>query len=694
MKILFSWLRELVELSLHPEALASRLTQAGIEVTDLTRVDGDWLFEMEVTPNRPDLLSHLGVARETAALLGRKFRIPRRLQKELTLPRGDPPPISVTIEDPQGCRRYVGVVIGGIQVKPSPLELTRRLSLLGIRSVNNVVDVTNLCLLELGQPLHAFDLDRLEGQEIRVRRADPKESLVTIDGISRSLNAQWLVIADRKRPVALAGVMGGRDTEIHPGTKRILLESAWFDPVQVRRATRETRLSSESSYRFERGVDVSMVPLAAMRAARLIVRLAGGTPLGGLLDVGQFRLERRRISLRPAQAQQVLGMRVYPSQQRRLLERLGCQVTGTPRGWRVEPPSYRPDLKIPEDLYEELARLLGYERCPLTLPPVARTFVTSRWQPVEDPWAQREMQIRQLLAAAGMQEILTYSLVNPQDHARVHSILGGILELENWLSLEYSVLRKTLLIGALQVLSRNLHRKTAESFQLFELGRVYRKKPGGRGIFPHEERNLGLLVAGALAPQWGMESKPLELFHLKGIIQFLCDRLRVGPIREGSESLPGGFVNPAVTFRWGEKSFATLARVDPKVLAAYEIPQDIPVAYAELDLELLAQAPPLALKVEAPPKVSPVVRDLAIILPEEIPYESIRQAMQEAGRPLLKDLFLFDLYRGKQIPAGKKSLAFRLSFSAGDKTLTDQEISIAHQRIVSSLASRFQATLR
>ena len=678
---------------MHPEALADRLTLAGCEVTSLHSVDGDWLFEAEVTPNRPDLLSHLGLARETAAVLGRTFHLPRWLKRELEPLLGEPTPLPIAIEDPEGCRRYVGIVIEGVQVRPSPPGISRRLEKLGIRPVNNIVDETNRCLLEMGQPLHAFDLDAVEGESIRVRQANPKESLVTIDGVSRPLTPELLVIADARRPLALAGIMGGRDSEIRPTTRRILLESAWFNPMHIRRGTRHMRLSSESSYRFERGVDPVLVPMAAIRAARQIVSLAGGRIVGSPADVGEKHIPHRRIPLRPAKAQNLLGMHIYPAQQRRLLERLGCEVSGTVKGFRVEPPSWRADLQNPEDLYEELARLWGYERCPVTLPPVGRQAVHSDWQPLEDSWIARESQIRQLLVAAGMQEILTYSLVHPEDHAKINRSTTGALELENPLSRDYSVLRTTLLIGALQTVARNLHRKRAGSFQLFELGRVYREKTVGKEFI--QPKALGLLVAGTPAPAWGNPSRPLDLFDLKGILHLLWERLGIRPSESvepnhGLHYLDG----PALLFRVGENLLGAAGCVSPEVLARYEIPEEIHVSYAELDLDIFAGAQAASLKVETLPKVPPVVRDLAILLSEEVSHQEVYQSIQAAGKPLLESALLFDLYKGKQVPAGKKGLAFRLAYSAGDRTLTDEEIAAAHQRIAQKLQADFQAILR
>ena len=683
MRFSLSWLKEFIELSVPPERLAERLTLGGLEVNRLEAADGDWLFEAEVTPNRADCLSHLGLARETAAVLGRTFRFPRWLSREFQPPRGEQrAPFPVTIEDPEGCRRYVGIVIEGVEVLPSPPEIVKRLEKMMLRSVNNVVDVTNLCLLELGQPLHAFDLDTLEGGQIRVRRAKTGEKLRLLDGNECALTADQLVIADAKKPVALAGVMGGAPTQITSKTRRVLLESAWFHPSLIRRGARIAKLSTDSSYRFERSVDPEMVLPAAVRAARWIARLSGGTAGASIADVGQAGTPPITIPLKPKKAQEILGMKISAGRQRRFLQHIGCQVRASGRNWAVQPPSWRADLKIPEDLHEELARLFGYDRCVPSLPPLPRRPVQP--DPLEDTSVERETQLRRLLAAAGLQEIMGYSLLHPKDHEKVKSAGRGIVELRNPLSLEQAVLRNTLLVGALQAVARNLSWKTSEEFRLFEIGSVFGAA---------ETRMLGLLVGGGATPSWGQAKQPLGIFHLKGILQLLRERLNL-PLEEIPASVGAPFAEPGITLEFSGKPAGRMGMVDPSVAAAFEIPEQVPLAYAELDLEPLLAAGRFVPKTEPLPKVPPVQRDLAILISQEIPYEKISAAIREEGRPLLKSLELFDLYQGAQVPQGKKSLAIRLKFLDGDRTLTEAEIQAAHQKILDRLQKEFSGILR
>jgi len=694
MKFLLSWLKEFIELSVPPERLAERLTLGGLEVTRMEKIDGDWLFEAEVTPNRPDLLSHLGIARETAAVLGRPFRFPRWLSREFRLPRPErEEPFPVALEDAEDCRRYVGIVIEDLEVRPSPPAMAKRLEQMGLRPINNVVDATNLCMLELGQPLHAFDLDTLEGGQIRVRRAKPGETLALLDASKCALTPEQLVIADSKRPVALAGVMGGALTQITPKTRRILLESAWFRPSLIRRGARIAKLSTDSSYRFERGVDPERVPLAAVRAARWIARLSGGALRGPLTDVGGPPTERRAIPLKPKKAQEILGMRISAGQQRRFLEHVGCRVRSGGRGWTVVPPSWRGDLKIPEDLYEELARLFGYDRCSATLPPLPRQLMSSAVLS-DDPSVKKEKQIRHLLAAAGMQEIMSYTLLHPEDHRRAKTIAGrGVAELMNPLSLEQAVLRNTLLVGALQAVARNLNWKTAEGFLLFEIGSVYGTAPEGAHGIPQETKSLGLIAGGSSAQAWGAPKRELGLFHLKGVARLLSERLGF-ELEEAGGPAEGPFTEPVITLTLSGKPVGRIGGVDPAVAAAFEIPGHIPLAYAELDLEPILAHEPAPPKMEPLAKVPPVQRDLAIVVSQEVPYARIASVIREAGRPLLEELALFDLYQGKQVAEGKKSIAFRLKFSDGDRTLMEAEIQAIHQKIVDRLKKEFSATIR
>ena len=396
-------------------------------------------------------------------------------------------------------------------------------------------------------------------------------------------------------------------------------------------------------------------------------------------------------------------MRISSGQQRRLLERTGCRVRGTGRGWSVEPPAWRSDLKISEDLYEEVARLFGYDRCPETLPPMSRRAVVSdvpadgspaslaqgTWETVEDPWVSREARIKQWLVCTGAQEISTYSLVSPELLNRCR--FGPTAKIRNPLSVEQACLRPGLVCGALEVLSRNLRRKTASGFCLFEVGQIF--SPSAQSVVS-ERKVLGILAAGAPDPAWGIRPEAFGLFHLKGMVSLLCERLGLSCPAEVVKSGPAYLKNPAVVLHLGEKELGVIGTLSPEVLAGLEIPVELPVAYAELDLDLIAALTPGPVRVHSLSKIPPVVRDIALVIAEDVPYGRIQQILEQAGKPLLQEAVLFDLYKGKQIVPGKKSLAFRLSYSAGDRTLTDEEVAQAHQKIVRRLEQEVKASLR
>lgn len=706
MKLSLNWLKEYVVIRLTAQQVAERLTMAGLEVTDRRVVEDDVLFECEVTPNRPDWLSHVGVARELAALTGARWQGPRA-----TLPKPVPGARpTITIQDRKACRRYVGILLEGVTVGPSPSGLRAKVEAMGLRSINNVVDVTNVVLFELGQPLHAFDADQLARNRIVVRRAKPGETLKTIDGVERRLDPTILVIADGERPVAVAGIMGGQATEVTAATRRVFLESAWFDPLVIRRASRTLGLSSESSYRFERGVDLEQVAAAARRVAALIVEVAGGHVVGGPVDRGTGRVTRRSLPWHPAHAQ-TLGTSISATTQRRLFERLGCHVSGsgarptvrwhvaavkggrTTALWHVTPPSFRGDLNASVDLLEELARLWGYGRLPVTLPPPVPPASALASAPDVD-WRGRERNLRDLLVASGLDEILTYSLVNPDDLARIMWGRGEPIALRNPLSRDRSVLRPTLLIGALETVARNLNRR-APGVAVFELGRIYHWPPNGQ---PQERRALSMALAGLRPSSWDAKPRPWTLYDAKGIIEAVAQqwgaitwqpREQYPWFRPGTGLEPAG--SPPAHPMIPESG---LGVIKGAIAANFEIPPTVEVVVAELMWEALWPGPAPLVSVHPLPKVPPVRRDLAILVEEAVTHEQIVAVIRSAGAPLAQSVILFDAYRGPQVPAGQKGLAYTVVYSAGDRTLIDAEVTTAHTVICRALQTQLGATLR
>ena len=701
MKLSLQWLKQYVAVRCTPQQLAERLTLTGLEITARRVIGEDVLLECEVTPNRPDWLSHVGVARELSAITGSPLRVPP--VRELPTVHGRRPVI--TIKDRTACRRYVGTLIEGVAVGPSPAWLRQRLEAVGVRSINNVVDVTNFVLFEMGQPLHAFDADRLANGRIIVRRAAAGETLTTIDGVARRLDPTILVIADAECPVAIAGIMGGRDTEVTGATRRVLLESAWFDPLVTRRASRALGLASDSSYRFERGVDVEQAATAARRAAALIIEIAGGRVVGGPVDRRAARAKARPITWDPASAA-ALGVAIPPARQRQLLERLGCRVVGHGARWRVTPPTFRPDLRQPADLLEELARLWGYDRLPIPLP---RPYPSLAPPDAGDALRRRERELRDWLVAAGLDETMTYSLVSPTALQRVEwpseggqpdvgELAKRSIVLKNPLSEDRSVLRPTLVVGALEAVARNLNRQVP-GVALCELGRTYRWAADGR---PEERPRLVIALAGLRPNSWDAKPTPWTLFHAKGILDELGRRMGTGPLgwepADGPQHATPLWIKAGTGLvAWASPDGppqAVLGVVNAATASGFDIPTTIEVVLVEMDWPLWWGTEATLRVLQPLPKVAPVTRDIALLVPEAVTHAQILQAIREIGGPLVTRAALFDQYRGAQVPKGQKGLAYTIAYSAGDRTLTDDEVTTIHTAIRDALQTRLHATLR
>jgi phenylalanyl-tRNA synthetase beta chain len=652
----------------------------------------DTAFEVNVTPNRPDALSHLGIAREIAAILGRKVRPP-----EPGLAQKAPPASSlvrVRVEAPDRCFRYCARVVEGVSIGPSPDWLRRRLEACGVRSISNVVDATNFVLLEQGHPLHAFDLDKVAGGEIVVRLARPGERLVTLDGVERTLSADDLVIADRDRASALAGVMGGGDSEISAGTTRVLLESAWFEPTGVRRTARRHGLHTEASHRFERGVDPAGVTASLDRCAAMIAGLAGGTVRRGIADASPVRHRAVEVSLDWRRPGEILGLAVTRKESRRILAALGFQERhATPRGARFRVPSWRLDVSREEDLVEEIVRLKGYDAIPETLPAIAS----------ETPAVPREAQVadraRQALLADGFSEAVNFSFVAP---AEIEAMAAGAeaprgIALRNPISADLAVMRTSLMPSLLKNAAHNL-RQRVEDVRLFELASVYHPHPRG---FPdempaREDLRLSGVALGRRCPVgWGTGKDALDFFDLKAVLEAVLQALGI----EGARFRHGGerWLHPrsattleAVSADGSERTLGVAGEVHPRVAQAFALPQGVlgfDLSFAELSR--LARLVPAHAGV---PRFPAVLRDLAVVVDEAVEARAVLDAVRE--EPLAEDVALFDVYRGAPIPPGRKNLALAIRYRAADRTLTDAEADAAHGRILERLRVALGAELR
>ena len=638
----------------------------------------DVAIDFEVTPNRPDCLSVVGIAREVAALAGQALRLPSTQLDESGAAVSDS--ARVDIEDAEGCPRYVARVIRGVQVGPSPRWLQDRLRAVGQRPINNVVDVTNFVMLELGQPLHAFDLARLEQQRIVVRRAQPGEALTTLDGARHELDGDVLVIADGQRPVALAGIMGGAESEVTSTTTDVLLESAYFDPRLIRRTAARFGLRTEASARFERGADWALPDVANRRAAALIAETCGGLVAAGGIDVAPGRLRRRTLTLRPQRASELLAVDLSAAMCRTYLERLGCSVRDTDDGrLEVDAPSFRPDLEREIDLVEEVGRVHGYEEVPVNVE--LRGPAPTRAGGAYD----EQRRLRRTLTAAGLDEALTSSIV-PDPWAELTGPVG--CRLANPPADGVSCLRTSLVPGLLDVAGRNF-RQRAPGLGLFEVGQVFVADEAGG----HREvlRVAGLLAGMTSASPWRQEHRRADVLDLKGIVEVLLEGLTQATFE--ADQPPMWRAGQAARVGLGDTPLGTLGQLDAQLAARFDLPSDTYIF--EFDCAVLFAAWAAESPVFRPlPKFPPIERDLAIVLDAQIAAGRVAAEIQAVAPDLVENVDLFDVYDGDQVEAGKRSLAFSLRLRSADRTLEDGDADGVVNAALERLQGAFGAQLR
>lgn len=667
--------------------------KAGEDAAEVLGWD-DWVLDLDPTPNYAHCLSIRGVATEVAAI----FRL--RLLP-LALPQlpvsSEAGPFEVSIEDPELCPRYAGALAAEVRVGHSPPWLRWRLHIAGLRSLNDVVDITNYVMLELGQPLHAFDFEKLGGGRIVVRRARMGERLTTLDGVERDLDGQ-LAICDCSRPVAVAGVIGGEESAVSFRTKSVLFESAYFNPLAVRRSSRSLSLRTDASSRFERGIDPTGQVRALARVASMVEALGIGRVVGPVVDCRPLPIPARQIEFRPSRANQVLGLDLGPEEQRSILESLGLEVDASKSTWLVKVPPYRVDLEEEIDLTEELARIKGYENIPATLP---RGRVTKGGKS-----AKKEMEdaVREILVACGLNEAITYSFIDPEifDLLRVEEgdPWRRFIRIANPLRKEQSVMRTSLLPGLLQALSYNLSRGVRD-VRLFEVGPVYIPKDGSDASFaglPEERKMIAAVACGRARPRnWNTPSEEADFYYLKGILEEMASRLGKagGQLAFRPHSHPALHPARQATVLFGGLEVGLIGEVHPRVL------KDLGVRWRatafEVDLDSLmrqwlggpekegvtaVRSPGMDKRYKPLPKYPAVERDIAVLVPREVEAETLTRLILEEATELLEDLSLFDVYEGERIPEGKKSLAFSMRYRAPDRTLSDAEVDRIRARVV------------
>ena len=660
-------------------------TPLGVDAKELLGLN-DFILELDLTPNRGDCLSILGVAREVAALLGRPFR-PVLLAFSETGEKIEGQ-VRVDIEAVDLCRRFVGRLMKNVRVGRSPLWMQQRLRSAGIRPISNIVDVTNYVMLELGQPMHAFDYDLLQDGHIIVRRAREGEKLVSLDGVERALTPDMLAITDPSGPVGIAGVMGGLATEVTEKTESVLLEAAYFHPISIRKTSKALGLRSEASLRFEKGIDIGGCARAADRAAQLIIEMGAGEAVAGAVDAYPAPVADRVVSLRPARAARTLGVEVSGEAASQILTSLQFKVQDAGEELLVTVPTHRVDVNLEVDLIEEIARMHGYDRVPATLPygPSTQGLKTR-----EQSFATR---IRDLLARSGLYEVVTYSFTHPRVFGQMNlpedSPLRNTVKVMNPLSEEHSVMRTLMLPGLLEVLARNYNRRV-QNGGVFEIGRVF--YPQGEGCLPEERPVLSAAAMGSVPGSWNAATRELDFYFLKGVLEALFCALGTAPVTFRRETADPSF-HPGRTavLEAGGVKLGVLGELHPDVLEQFELPER--VVALEIDLSRLLAVSGRPVAYSPLPRFPGIERDLAVLIKQDTPAAEIDETIRSAGGELLRSVSLFDIYRGEQVPEGYQSMAFSLKFMADDRTLTDAEVGERIKAISEALSRRFGAELR
>jgi phenylalanyl-tRNA synthetase beta chain len=683
MKASYNWLKEFVEFSLPPKDLAHTLTMAGFEVEAIEEYEDDVIFDIGITPNRPDCLSIRGIAREISAILEIPLKgISVKIDNDKT---AGP---DVTIENKKLCFRYSSRVISGVKSGPSPEWLSKRLESCGFRSTSNIVDITNYVMLELGQPLHAFDLDMLAGKRIVVKQAGDLDKFTTLDDEERALTGEMLLIWDADKPVAIAGVMGGQNTEVSDSTSNVLLESAYFKPASVRRTSKALNLSTESSYRFERGIDLKSVAFALDRSAQLISEMAGGS-ITAITDNYPEPYRQRRISVSFEKIKSVIGVDIQHSFIEKVLVNLGFKIEREGDGLALVPPGYRDDVERDIDIVEEIARLYGYDNIPSTLPVMQMSAAP------EHKTQELVKTLKNSMVKSGYSEVINFSFLNPDVVEKLKLPAGdrrrNLIYIKNPLRKEESAMRTTLVPALLNNAETNINRGE-KMLRFFEISRVF--LPSGRNL-PDEIIQMAVIFCKEkTASIW--EHKHDGYYDLKGVLEnVFCGLMieNISFIHDQSPVEPYLHPGKSAAVNVNDEKIGAIGTLNPEVAEAFDLSGDI--TFAEIyDVEKILNAVPAESSYAPLLKYPYVERDLSIVVSRDMTVDKARNTIHSIDSDLIESIELFDIYTGKPIPAEQKSMAFSIRYRSAERTLTDIEVDDLHLAILNKLKEELDAELR
>lgn len=679
MKVSLNWLKELVDIDVEIEELVSSLEMVGIGVEGVEKVEDDFIFNLEITPNRPDCLGHIGVAREISAIFDKPLRIP-----EVSYVEEDEETknlISVEIQAPELCSRYSCVVIRDFKIGPSPEKIRRRLEALGLRAINNAVDITNYSLLLTGHPVHAFDLKKIKDKKIIVRRAKKGESILTLEGTVKTLDEKTLVIADSERPLAIAGVIGGEESGVNDLTNEIFLESAYFNPISIRRTSKKLGISTEASYRFERGVDWD-IPIYSARFCATLFNQIGGKIAKGIIDVFPKPIEIEPINLRSGKLRELLGLGIPVEKVENILRELEFKILSSRKKkgmmvWTVLPPSFRVDIKEEADLIEEVARFYGYGKIPSTIPQILLNEVYI------DPLREKLKSISRLLNFQGWTEVITFSFIDPEEDVSIEK--GEPIAIMNPISSRFSRMRRNLLTGILKIVSLNLSRNVEEG-KIFEIGKVFWKDGT---IF--EKNNLALASFGKPIEKW-VKEKEFSIFSLNGTVSLLLSSLGCDNHKFVGKEIPIFQDFSSISILVNDVEIGGLGKVKEEILRKFSIETD--VYYAEICLDTLFGIKTDLPRIQPLPRFPSIRRDISFLISKGIKYAELEEEIRKIGIKELEGFLLWDIFRGGEIPEDKLSMTIGFVFRSSERTLTNLEVNEKMNIIEKALREKFSVQIR